>query len=100
MREILRILGDAKSELSGTVNNLPHGELNMQTIFNSIYGFVGIVAVGFIVYGGISYINAHGDPGKVVKAKTSIVVAIAGLVIVALAGAITNFVFSTVGGAK
>ncbi|MDO5452005.1 MAG: hypothetical protein Q4F56_02865 [Candidatus Saccharibacteria bacterium] len=57
-----------------------------------VVGVAGVVAVIFIVYGGISYIISSGDPNKVKKAKDIILYAIIGLIIVALAEIITAFV--------
>jgi hypothetical protein len=45
----------------------------------------GLVAVGFIIYGGILYIVSSGESGGVKKAKDTITNAIAGLLIVLLA---------------
>lgn len=52
----------------------------------------GIVAVIFVIYGGISYTTSAGDPSKLQKAKTMIIYALIGLAIVALAEVITAFV--------
>ena len=85
------------------VQELPgyEGEtLHLQDVLNTVYGFVAIVAVVFVVIGGFFYINAQGDPAKITKAKSAIGAALAGLLIVALAGAITNFIFMAIGGAK
>ena len=55
-------------------------------------GMAGVVAVIFVVYGGVSYITSSGDPVKHKQAKNVILYAIIGLVIVALAEIITAFV--------
>lgn len=57
-----------------------------------VIAVAGIVCVIFLIYGGVSYITSQGDPGKIQKAKHSILYAIIGLVIVALAFTITAFV--------
>lgn len=57
-----------------------------------VIGIAGIVAVIFVVYGGISYITSKGDPGKLQKAKDAILYALIGLAIVGLAEIITAFV--------
>lgn len=57
-----------------------------------VIGVAGIVAVIFVVYGGISYITSSGDPNKVQKARQTIIYALIGIVIVALAEVITAFV--------
>ncbi|MBR2839975.1 hypothetical protein IKE82_01435 [Candidatus Saccharibacteria bacterium] len=55
-------------------------------------GIAGLVAVIFVVYGGISYTTSAGDPNKLQKAKQMILYALIGLAIVALAEIITAFV--------
>ena len=64
----------------------------VNTIINVIIGFVGLVAVVVIILGGISYTTSAGDPGKVKKAKDTILYGIIGLVVAVLAFAIVNFV--------
>ena len=56
----------------------------------------GVVAVIFLVYGGISYTTSAGEPNKLSKAKQTIIYALIGLAIVALAEIITAFVSSTI----
>lgn len=65
---------------------------NVQNIINAIIGVLGIVAVVVIIYGGVQYMTSSGDSGKVKKAKDTILYGVIGLVICALAFAITNFV--------
>lgn len=55
-------------------------------------GVVGVVAVIFVVYGGITYTTSAGDPSKVQKAKQMILYALIGLAIVALAEIIVAFI--------
>ena len=59
---------------------------------------VGILAVGFIIYGGYMYMTAGGDPGRAAKAQKSLYSAIIGLIISLLATTITNFIISVVTG--
>ena len=56
---------------------------------------VGIVAVIMIIYGGFRYITSGGDSSKVGNAKNSLVYAIVGLIIVALAQLIVHYVLNT-----
>lgn len=63
----------------------------VQTILNSIIAIMGIVAVIFIVIGGVNYMTSQGDPGKLKKAKDTILYAVIGLVVCALAFAIVNW---------
>ena len=58
----------------------------------------GLVALGFVVYGGAQYITSQGDPQAVSKAKSTIINAIVGLVIAMVATALVVFVGSTLAG--
>lgn len=63
-------------------------------IFNAIQwtiGVSGVVAVIFIVYGGIMYVTSSGNPENLQKAKKVITYALIGLAIVALSEIITAF---------
>ncbi len=71
-------------------------EGSITVILNSIILVAGLVAVIFVVIGGINYMTSAGDPGKVKKAKDTILYAVIGLVVCALAFAIVNFVISSV----
>jgi len=59
------------------------------TIFSVI---VGAISVIMIIYGGFRYITSGGDSGRVGNAKNTLIYAIVGLVIVALAQLIVHFV--------
>ena len=63
-------------------------------IVNVLSIIVGIVAVIMIILGGFKYITSGGDSGSISSAKTTIIYAIVGLVIVALAQVIVKFVLS------
>jgi hypothetical protein len=64
-------------------------------IVNVFSIIVGIVAVIMIIYGGFRYITSGGDSGKVGNAKNSLIYAIVGLIIVALAQIIVHYVLNT-----
>lgn len=57
-----------------------------------VVGISGVVAAIFLVLGGVSYMTSSGDTTKLQKAKNTILYAIIGLVVVALAEIITAFV--------
>ena len=65
-------------------------------ILYSVIGVSSIIAVVFIVIGGIHYMTSAGDAGKVKKAKDTILFATIGLIVCALAFAIVNFVIGTI----
>ena len=61
-------------------------------ILNGIIAFLGVIAVIFIIVGGVGYMTSSGDAGKIKKAKDTILYACIGLIICVLAFAIVNFV--------
>lgn len=68
-------------------------------IFSSILSLSGLIAAGFIIYGGYLYIRWGEEPDKVSKAKKTITSAVTGLVIVLLAAVISNTVVDVISGA-
>lgn len=64
-------------------------------IINIVIGVIGFAAVAITIYGGVQYTTSAGDPGKVKKAKDTIMYGIVGLVVAILAFAIVNFVLSS-----
>jgi len=64
----------------------------LTSIVNIISVIVGVVAVIMIIFGGFRYITSGGDSGKVGTAKNTILYALIGLIIVALAQFIVRFV--------
>lgn len=65
-------------------------------IINIFSVIVGVVSVIMIIYGGFRYVTSGGDSGNVSTAKNTIIYAIIGLVIVALAQFIVQFVLDKV----
>lgn len=63
-------------------------------IVNILTVIVGIVAVIMIIVGGFKYITSGGDSNKVGSAKNTILYAVIGLVIVALAQFLVKFVLN------
>lgn len=57
---------------------------------------VGIVAVVMIIIGGLKYITSGGESANTASAKNTILFAVVGLVVVALAQIIVRFVLSKV----
>ena len=68
----------------------------IQTIINVVLSIVGIIAVVVVIFGGFTYMTSAGDPGKITKAKNTIMYGIIGLIIALLAYAIVNFVMENV----
>ena len=64
----------------------------VSNVLNTVYFVSGIVAVIVIILAGYKYTTSIGDSGAITKAKTSILHAVIGLVVIALAFVITWFV--------
>lgn len=66
----------------------------IETVINIFSLVVGIAAVIMIIVGGLKYITSGGESGNVSGAKNTILYAVIGLVVVALAQIIVRFVLS------
>jgi hypothetical protein len=64
------------------------------TVINVFSMVVGFVSVIMIIIGGFKYITSNGDSGNVTGAKNTIMYALIGLVVVALAQIIVRFVLA------
>jgi hypothetical protein len=78
------------SDATEKVNSL------IRTIVNLLSAVVGIVAVIMIIFGGLRYITSGGNDSSVTGAKNTILYAIIGLIIVALAQVLVRFTLSKV----
>lgn len=67
-------------------------ENNIQSIANAAFVAAGILAVFFIIIGGISYTLSAGDPSKISKAKDTILYAVIGLIVVLISFVAIQFV--------
>ncbi len=67
------------------------------TFLNFFLGFLGLISVIMIIYGGVLYVTAAGEQEKVDKGKKIIMYAIVGIVIILLAFAIVNTVLGGLG---
>ena len=65
---------------------------NIILVINWILGFVGLVAVVMLVYGGFTYVISGGDEQKLESAKNTIIYAVIGIVVVLLAFVIVRAV--------
>ena len=95
---------DAKSEIQGGINQASGGTSEAQqktnlddtitTIVNVLSTVTGVIAVIMIIIAGYRYITSGGASDKVTSAKNTILYAIIGLVVVALAQVIVRFVLN------
>jgi len=60
---------------------------------------VGVLLLGLMLYGGILWMTAGGDKGKVEKATSVIKNAVIGLIVIVLAYALSNFIVLSLGNA-
>ena len=80
----------AVCEDGNTTSDNPVAEL-IGDIARIIAIFVGVVAVIAIVIGGFWYVTAGGDSGRMAKARSTILYALVGAVVTALAATIIIF---------
>ncbi len=71
-------------------------EDKLSNIFGPVFGIVGIIAVGAVIYGGFLFMKSNGDPGKAATARHVIMYAIVGLIVAVLAAIIVRFVVEKV----
>jgi len=73
-----------------TVNSI------IKDVVNILSFVVGVVAVIMVIVGGLKYITSGGDSNSVNSAKNTILYAVIGLVVVALAQIIVRFVLTRI----
>lgn len=87
MNRIFSILVDS--------SGLPHAPADDLTkILNIIFSVMGALAFFMLVLAGFRYTISQGDPTKVADSKRMIVYTIVGLLVIALAATIVNFVLA------
>lgn len=74
------------ADAEGSVNSV------ITTVINIFSIVVGVIAVIMIIIGGIRFVMSGGDSGATTSARNTILYAIVGLVVVALAQIIVRFV--------
>lgn len=70
------------------------------SVINILSILVGVIAVVMVIFGGFKYITSGGDSGKVTSAKNTIVYAMIGLIVAALAQVLVRFVLARATGAS
>jgi hypothetical protein len=90
--------GISGSESSKTGCTTPGKSISaiIVAVLNFLSAVVGIAAVIMVIVGGFKYITAAGDSGKAAGARSTIVYAIVGIVIAALAQGLVQFVLKKV----
>lgn len=91
--------GAVNSGLGGSLNGSADPRTIIARIINIALGFLGIIAVGLILYAGFKWMMSNGDEEKISDAKSTLKNGIIGLVIVLSAWGIATFILRTLGGA-
>ncbi len=73
------------------------GSKVFQTGLDLLFIVAALLAVLFVVFSGIEWVTSAGDPGKIESAKKRLFYAIVGLVVVAMAFLIFNFITGILG---
>jgi len=84
--------GDCAS--SGVTNGTSSLNTLITNIVNVFSVIVGVIAVIMIIVGGFQYVTSNGDSGKISSARNTIIYALVGLVLVAVAQFIVQFVLN------
>lgn len=82
--------GDATGSVQNTIT----------TVVNILSAVAGIAAVIMIIVGGLRYVTSAGNADSTKSAKNTILYAVVGLIIVALAQIIVHFVIHTASGSN
>jgi len=77
-------LGEAASDIRDQIRN----------IINIALGFLGVIGVIIVIYGGIVWMTAAGDDEKVGKAKKTIIAGVIGIIIIGIAWTIVSYVLN------
>jgi hypothetical protein len=79
---------------------VPGGTLRslVLTVVNYFLGFLGLIAVIMVIYGGVTYVVSAGKDEAVGNAKKIIMYALVGLIIILLSFVLVNAVLGAAGG--
>lgn len=96
------LCGGSNFSVSGGTCDKTASETKLNTTLKLVIDIfslvVGVISVIMIIVGGLKYITSAGDSGNVTSAKNTILYAVIGLVVVALAQFIVRYVLSKVSG--
>ncbi len=79
--------------------NIPGGETDFRTLVLTIIqyflGFLGLLAVIMVIYGGITYVTSAGNDEAVGKAKKIILYSVVGIIVILLSFVIVGAVLGS-----
>lgn len=94
------IISNYGREIINSANQGDDISVPIVALLNSVIGFLGVVALAFVIKGGFGYVTSTGDANKLKNAKDTILYACIGLIICALAFAIINWAVGVIGGSQ
>jgi len=87
--------GGKKTEIENNIGlSAEDPRIMVAKIINVAFGFLGIIAVGLIIYAGWLWMSSGGSPEKIDEAKNILKNAAIGLLIILSAWAIATFIFN------
>lgn len=85
---------DITTDQPGIIAQLSGGQTGLRgivlTIINFFLGFLGLLAVIMVIYGGFLYVSSAGNEENVNKAKKILLYAVLGIVIIIVSFALVN----------
>jgi hypothetical protein len=88
-------VGDGVGETNGGACDDSGVDSTVKAVIDILSFVVGVAAVVAMISGGFKYITSGGDAGKVSNAKNTLIYALIGLAIAALAQVLVHFVVNT-----
>lgn len=92
----LAVATERDVSISGPLGNIGPNEI-IQFIIYAAFALAILAALIYLIWGGINWILSGGEKEKVDEARKRIIAAVVGLILVALAVAILNFVLTLLG---
>lgn len=86
--------GDNPNAISSVTGGQTSARQLVLTIVNFFLGFLGLIAVLMIIYGGVMIVTSAGDPAKADKGKKILTYAAIGIVIILLSFAFVSTVLT------
>ncbi|MBT6069175.1 hypothetical protein HOG48_05460 [Candidatus Peregrinibacteria bacterium] len=88
---------DNPSRIAGSTQGEDSIRTLLLTFLDFFLGFLGLLAVLMVIYGGFLYLTAAGDESKTENGKKVILYSVVGIVVILLAFALVNTVLSGIG---
>jgi len=69
---------------------------DIRDVVNAVLTILGLIAAAYIILGGVMYISSQGDQDKSARARSQIIYALIGLVVIIFSGVLVNFIISAI----